>query len=118
MYSAVQNPNCFIIDSGDLILKAQAKHSMISHVKAMNWGHSNGLPFLIRTKPKWFTQPNQVQRKLDFFTAMFLWATYWVISDPKTRSWTHIFLCDPFCIFGKYWAGKNPVNLLTIGPAH
>ena len=59
---------------------------------------------------------NQISSKENstFLLPRFLWrATYWVISDPKTRSWTHIFLCNPFCIFGKYWAGesrKSPDN--------
>ena len=59
---------------------------------------------------------NQIRSKENstFLLPRFLWrATYWVISDPKTRSWTHIFLCNPFCIFGKYWAGesrKSPDN--------
>lgn len=65
--------------------------------------HQNGLHNQIRSK-----------ENSTFLLPRFLWrATYWVISDPKTRSWTHIFLCNPFCIFGKYWAGesrKSPDN--------
>ena len=96
--------NCFMAGTGVSVF-----HSIFLYRHHHLWAlsssrmHQNGLHNQIRSK-----------ENSTFLLPRFLWrATYWVISDPKTRSWTHIFLCNPFCIFGKYWAGesrKSPDN--------
>ena len=105
---STENHNCFMAGTGvSLFHFITLSFSPWVHVWVLSPSSSrmqqNGLHDQIRSK-----------EKSTFLLPCFLWrATYWVISDPKTRSWTHIFLCNPFCIFGKYWAGesrKSPDN--------